>query len=44
MSPPGRPKGESLSAQREGKSSLPPGRPKGESLRAQREAGPLSWA
>jgi hypothetical protein len=37
MSPPGRPKGESLSAQREGRLILPPGRPKGESLSAQRE-------
>jgi 16S rRNA (guanine527-N7)-methyltransferase len=31
MSPPGRPKGESLSAQREGSPVSPPGRPKGES-------------
>jgi hypothetical protein len=36
MSPPGRPKGESLSAQREGVLMAPPGRPKGESLSAQR--------
>jgi len=37
VSPPGRPKGESLRAQREGKPLSPPGRPKGESLRAQRD-------
>jgi 16S rRNA (guanine527-N7)-methyltransferase len=42
MSPPGRPKGESLSAQREGDPVSPPGRPKGESLSAQREGRPLS--
>jgi SET domain-containing protein len=42
MSPPGRPKGESLSAQREGSPMSPPGRPKGESLSAQREDGPVS--
>ncbi len=30
MSPPGRPKRESLSAQREGHPIFPPGRPKGE--------------
>jgi 8-oxo-dGTP diphosphatase len=46
MSPPGRPKGESLSEQREGFPVSPPGRPKGESLSEQREgsqvsAGPL---
>jgi hypothetical protein len=41
MSPPGRPKGESLSAQREGNPMSPPGRPKGESLSAQREACPV---
>jgi 16S rRNA (guanine527-N7)-methyltransferase len=41
MSPPGRPKGESLSAQREGSPMSPPGRPKGESLSAQREACPV---
>jgi len=47
MSPPGRPKGESLSAQRAGSPEYPPGRPKGESLRpkgeslsAQRAGGP----
>jgi hypothetical protein len=32
MRPPGRPKGESLSAQREGSPTYPPGRPKRESL------------
>jgi len=32
MRPPGRPKGESLSAQREGRPTYPPGRPKRESL------------
>jgi hypothetical protein len=37
MSPPGRPKGEFLSAQREGRPHSPPGRPKGEFLSAQRE-------
>ena len=42
MSPPGRPKGESLSAQREGSPVSPPGRPKGESLSAQREGSPMS--
>jgi len=42
MSPPGRPKGESLSAQREGSPVSPPGRPKGESLSAQREGSPVS--
>jgi 16S rRNA (guanine527-N7)-methyltransferase len=31
MSPPGRPKGESLSAQREGSPASPTGRPEGES-------------
>ena len=41
MSPPCRPKGESLSAQREGSPMSPPGRPKGESLSAQREACPV---
>ena len=41
MSPPGRPKGESLSAQREGNPMSPPCRPKGESLSAQREACPV---
>ena len=44
MSPPGRPKGESLSAQREGRPVSPPGRPKGESLSAQREGRPVSLA
>ena len=34
MSPSGRPKGESLSAQREGSPMFPSGRPKGESLSA----------
>ncbi len=42
MSPPGRPKGESLSAQREGHLMSPPGRPKGESLSAQREGHLMS--
>ena len=42
MSPPGRPKGESLSAQREGSPVSPPGRPKGESLSAQREGSPMT--
>ena len=37
MSPPGRPKGEDRSAQREGFLIRPPGRPKGEDRRAQRE-------
>jgi len=37
MSPPGRPKGEYRSAQREGTSVGPPGRPKGEYRSAQRE-------
>jgi len=36
LSPPGRPKGEVLSAQREGVPSTPPGRPKGEGRSAQR--------
>jgi L-amino acid N-acyltransferase YncA len=40
MSPPGRPKGESPSAQREGDPTFPPGRPKGESPSAQREGDP----
>ena len=40
MSPPGRPKGEFLSAQRAGRPMFPPGRPKGESLGAQRAGGP----
>ncbi len=42
MSPPGRPKGESPSAQREGSPVSPPGRPKGESPSAQREGSPVS--
>jgi 16S rRNA (guanine527-N7)-methyltransferase len=37
MSPPGRPKGEYRSAQREGTPASPPGRPKGEYRSAQRE-------
>ncbi|MFN9106318.1 MAG: hypothetical protein ACK5X1_07180 [Betaproteobacteria bacterium] len=37
MLPPGRPKGEHLSAQRAGNPITPPGRPEGEPLRAQRE-------
>jgi 16S rRNA (guanine527-N7)-methyltransferase len=36
MSPPGRPKGESLRPQAEGTPVSPPGRPKGESRSAQR--------
>jgi|GEM_PF-3073734 len=42
MSPPGRPKGESQSAQREGSPVSPLGRPKGESQSAQREGGSVS--
>ncbi len=42
MSPPGRPKGESLNAQHEGTPVSPPGRPKGESLNAQHEGTPVS--
>jgi hypothetical protein len=42
MSPPGRPKGESPSAQRAGKPSHPPGRPKGESPSAQRAGSPVA--
>jgi glycyl-tRNA synthetase beta chain len=42
MSPPGRPKGEFLSAQREGSPMFPPGRPKGEFPSAQREGSPMS--
>ena len=38
MSPPGRPKGEYRSAQREGTPASPPGRPKGEYPSAQHEA------
>jgi glycosyltransferase involved in cell wall biosynthesis len=41
MSPPGRPKGESLSAKRDGGPFIPPGRPKGESQSAKREGGPF---
>jgi hypothetical protein len=40
MSPPGRPKGEHLSAQREEDPMVPPGRPKGESPGAQRQGSP----
>ena len=42
MSPQGRPKGESTSAQREGCFILPQGRPKGEFTSAQREGSPVS--
>jgi hypothetical protein len=42
LSPPGRPKGESLSAQREGHLMFPPGRPKGDSFECQREGSPVS--
>jgi 16S rRNA (guanine527-N7)-methyltransferase len=42
MLPPGRPKGEFPSAQREGSLMLPPGRPKGESPSRQREGSPVS--
>jgi hypothetical protein len=38
MSPPGRPKGEYRSAEREGFPMSPPGRPKGEYRSAEREA------
>jgi hypothetical protein len=41
MSPPGRPKGESLSAEHEGRPVIPPGRPKGESLSAEHEGRPV---
>jgi 16S rRNA (guanine527-N7)-methyltransferase len=44
MSPPGRPKGESLSAQREGSPASPPGRPKGEHGSAQHEGVPVTVA
>ena len=47
MSPPGRPKGESLNAKHEGTPVSPPGRPKGEYRKAQPEgtpASPLRWA
>ncbi len=40
MSPPGRPKGESLSAQHGGSPASPPGHAKGELLIAQRPGGP----
>ena len=42
MSPPGRPKGEYRSAQREGSPVSPPGRPKGEYRSAQREGCPVN--
>ena len=42
MSPPGRPKGEYRSAQREGTPESPPGRPKGEYRSAQREGTPVT--
>jgi PAS domain S-box-containing protein len=42
VSPPGRPKGETRSAQREGTPGSPPGRPKGETRSAQREGTPGS--
>ena len=42
MSPPGRPKGESLSAQREGSAVSPPGHPTGEYLDARREGSPMN--
>jgi len=42
MSPPGRPKGESPSAQREGSPMSPPGGPEGESSRAHREGSSVS--
>jgi hypothetical protein len=42
VSPPGRPKGEHRSAQREGDPVSPPGRPKGEHRSAQREGDPVS--
>jgi hypothetical protein len=42
MSPPGRPKGGELRAQREGLRIRPPGRPKGDDLRATREASAVS--
>jgi 16S rRNA (guanine527-N7)-methyltransferase len=42
MLPPGRPKGEFPSRQREGSPMLPPGRPKGESPSRQREGSPVS--
>jgi hypothetical protein len=42
MSPPGRPKGESLRPQAEGSPVSPPGRPKGEFQTAQPEGTPVS--
>jgi len=42
VSPPGRPKGDVLSAQRAAGLLSPPGRPKGDVLSAQRAAGPIS--
>ena len=42
MSPPGRPKGEYRSAQREGSPVNPPGRPKGEYRGAEHEGAPVS--
>ena len=44
MSPPGRPKGEYRSAQREGTPESPPGRPRGEYRSAQREGSLVSGA
>ena len=44
MSPPGRPKGEYRSAQREGFPISPPGRPKGAYRSAQREGTPMTAA
>ena len=44
MSPPGRPKGEYRSVQREGLSIRPPGRPKGEYRSAARKGNPLGPA
>jgi len=42
MSPPGRPKGDRLRAQREGRPVNPPGRPGGESFERQRDGSPTS--
>jgi 16S rRNA (guanine527-N7)-methyltransferase len=42
MSPPGRPKGESLRPEAEGSPVSPPGRPKGESLRPEAEGSPVT--
>ncbi|HEX7156471.1 MAG TPA: hypothetical protein VF229_04600, partial [Burkholderiaceae bacterium] len=44
MSPPGRPKDESLGAKRQGSPISPPGRPKDESLGAQRQGSPSNAA